>query len=293
MSADPPAGGSEPNSKGGSPVKRSAPSLEQLAARYHKNRSGTEETRRTEGESSSSKNESAPSLRRLGLAGRLGNAADSANPSAPWTKSSSIPSLNEIRARLNKRGVDVSSSKWNKSGLSPTKETPPSEDKCAGALAGEGQATKKEPTESGHDAQIQSSSSGPTASEQREDNTQRDSLNEPQGKDEATKPMKSEEVDSEPKKDARADNADETNKEQDKPAPEQGSASASGSRYPAGSGQAAALAAKEGRKHPLQRAWYVLSLTTGHSIMMGRPIISPAAEISMSRSSNALGTLLH
>lgn len=221
MSTNQPATGAQTENESVSPVKRSAPSLEQLAARYHKDLSADEEPKPTENEAGTGSTDAAPSLRRLGLTGRLVNVTDSSNIPHTSSKKNAIPSLNEIRARLNQRGVDVTSSKW-KRGSSPSKSLPSSPEKCAGVLPGEmelEQAETKKHTEA-----------LPTK-------------NEPLLQD---------------LEHAHTDPTQETKPETtDKPQAESSSSqnSITMDQYPPQSGQAAAVAGKAGHKHPLQRPW--------------------------------------
>lgn len=290
MSTDPPTPGDTTNSAGGSPVKRNAPSLEQLAARYHKDRPGAEETKQAaDKEEGEGTNEPTPSLRRLGLAGRLGKAADPAKPPAAWAKSNVIPSLNEIRARLNKRGVDVTSSKWSKKGSSPTKEEPPSPSKQhAGVLSEEAVRAETAPAEapeatagtapSDSGAQTEIVPSTDNQTKPVPEDTHQDKTHEtPAGAamvSAATPPAHDKQEGAKtPAPAASADTA------------------SSASRYPPGSGQEAALAAKSGQKHPLQQAWYVVFTDAGRSTTMGNRTRSPAAATSTNPSSSASATL--
>ncbi|WFD32748.1 hypothetical protein MSPP1_003799 [Malassezia sp. CBS 17886] len=89
---------------GTSPTRRAPPTLQSIASRFHKG-----------GVTDENAVARAPktSRGRLGLAGRLGDAGTTpAAQATPWSKSA-MPSLSEIRARLNQRGVDVTSSKWS------------------------------------------------------------------------------------------------------------------------------------------------------------------------------------
>ena len=175
----------------------------------------------------------APSLRRLGLAGRLGNASDPTKQTQAWTKSNVIPSLNEIRARLNQRGVDVTSSKWSKRGSSPTKEL---EEAVRELRAGAQDPDVDEDaklSESKEDAPAGKSHSG-------ERNATEEKANEPE---------------SDITKEAPAAPSNEENETPaPTPAPESQSSDAP-STGPALSGKEAAVAAKAGKKHPLQNTW--------------------------------------
>lgn len=281
MSTDPPTPGDTTSSAGGSPVKRNAPSLEQLAARYHKDRPGAEEIKQAaDKEEGEGTNEPTPSLRRLGLAGRLGKAADPAKPPAAWAKSNVIPSLNEIRARLNKRGVDVTSSKWSKKGSSPTKEEPPSPSKQhAGVLSEEASRAETAPAEapestagtapSDSDAQAEVAPSTDNQAKPAPEDTRQDKTHESRA---AAAPAST-----------AAPTAGDKQDEAKSPVPASSEDAASrASRYPPGSGQEAALAAKSGQKHPLQQAWYVVFTDAGRSTTMGSRTRNPATATSTS-----------
>ncbi|KAI3617258.1 hypothetical protein CBS9595_003167 [Malassezia furfur] len=253
MSTDPPTPGDTTSSAGGSPVKRSAPSLEQLAARYHKDRPGAEETKQdVEKEEGEATSEPTPSLRRLGLAGRLGKAADPANAPAAWAKSSVIPSLNEIRARLNKRGVDVTSSKWSKKGSSPTKEGPPSPSKQhACVLSEEASRVETAPAEA---AESIARTAPPDSGSQADIATSTDDQAQPEP--EEARQDKTHEAPAAATPSAGTAPAAADKQDNVKPSGPTTSedATSHASRYPPGSGQEAALAAKSGQKHPLQQA---------------------------------------
>ena len=127
------------------PTKSNPPTLREIASRF--NMLPSDATSSSSSASTLSKDQNpagtcgrhsltvAQSLKRLGLAGRLEPSAYSANkPAAGQTKSLNMPSLNDIRARLNQRGVDITSSAWSpkkqkntssvgsETSLSPTKE---------------------------------------------------------------------------------------------------------------------------------------------------------------------------
>lgn len=128
MCAEPPATSAGDRSGRSSPVKANPLTLERIAARFHmaspsEASSAVSENAASASGGAASTDAPTQSLRRLGLAGRLGSAVESSHSSEsklPWSKSSGMPSLNDIRARLNQRGIDVTPSKWSPK-TSPTK----------------------------------------------------------------------------------------------------------------------------------------------------------------------------
>lgn len=162
----------------------------------------------------------AQSLKRLELAGRLESAAESATKpdTNAKVKISPMPSLSDIRARLNQRGVDVTSSKWVQgSGTKSSQTLPVSETTKENSTV----VTSPSKDVSQHDAVS-------TAATQHGDATSTHSS-------EAMVPPVANQ----------APSSLNTKKDTcDAPA-----------HTPAVSGREAAMAAKHGRKHPLQDPW--------------------------------------
>ncbi|WFD45053.1 hypothetical protein MPSI1_003730 [Malassezia psittaci] len=237
MSAEIPGAGESAERKGLSPVRRSAPSLEQLAARYHKDRNGVDDGKRDESsqaELRAEQSDTKPSLKRLGLTGRLGTVVDSGATSAPTVKHAKTPSLNEIRARLNQRGVDVTSSKWSKNGSSPTKETVLKESTMDHSLSDD--SLSKKGTESVSNSVLEHAGSTDDEKLLAKSTTAQDNL---------------------PTSDTRLPSThaapNDIENEKQKQNPDNNSSSQSKD------GRTAALAGKSGeKKHPLQHKWYVI-----------------------------------
>ncbi|WFD01166.1 hypothetical protein MYAM1_003927 [Malassezia yamatoensis] len=235
MSAEIPGAGECWKRKGSSPVRRSAPSLEQLAARYHKDRDGVEDGKREESsqtELRDDQSDTKPSLKRLGLTGRLGTVVDSGATSTRTVKHTKTPSLNEIRARLNQRGVDVTSSKWSKNGSSPTKETVLKESVMDHSLSDDNQSLK-------------GSENVPNTVTEHAESTAEDKLMPETATAHDDMPQSKKEV---PSTNAEANEKPKQTPDNHSPAQSQ-------------DGRTAALAGKSGeKKHPLQHKWYVMTI---------------------------------
>lgn len=129
-----------------SPTKAQPPTLREIASRFNMLATGVEHAKETRLDCalllyspSATQN-----LKRLGLAGRLELAASSnvTSEHAPSRlKEGSMPSLSDIRARLNQRGIDITPSAW-----SPKKKRPsvPPEDENGNTKAKAIQNKEKE-----------------------------------------------------------------------------------------------------------------------------------------------------
>lgn len=235
MSADRPEEAKPPGEKDRrSPVKTNPLTLKEIASRFNMPVSeGTTKESTSARMYHSNLTMKAQSLKRLGLAGRLESAAESASKSGslPWSKAGSMPSLSDIRARLNQRGVDVTSSKWSKRNSgSPENQSP------------EASPIDPEPVNLSKplsDEALKDTNIAPSSSDEPADNV----LVEQDASEELNEISKSSQVASELTRKTES----ETNKlAEETPVSYDG---------PLLSGREEGLAAKNGKKHPLEHAW--------------------------------------